>query len=113
MRSAASPTGCTGRSAASHPDAPGYKRLRFAPVPGRGVVRGSSTLRTPYGRASCAWSVDGTDVTLEVEVPPNTSATVVRPGQDEEPLTVLAGKHRWTYAVADAIAADWADPPDG
>jgi alpha-L-rhamnosidase len=95
------------------PDAPGYKRLRFAPVPGRGVVRGSSTLRTPYGAAGCAWSLEGTDITLEVEVPPNTSATVVRPGQDEEPLTVLAGKHRWTYAVADAIAAAWADPPDG
>ncbi len=94
------------------PDAPGYKRLRFAPVPGRGVVRGSSTLRTPYGAAGCAWSLEGTDVTLEVEVPPNTSATVVRPGQDEEPLTVLAGKHRWTYAVADEVAAVWADPPD-
>jgi alpha-L-rhamnosidase len=72
------------------PDAPGFKRLRFAPEPGRGVERGSSTLRTPYGRA-----------------------TVVRPGRDEEPLTVAAGKHRWTYAVPKTIAAEWVDAPSG
>ena len=96
------------------PDAPGYRRLRFAPVAGGGVDRGRrARLRTPYGRAACAWSVDGTDVTLEVEVPPNTTATVVRPGQDEEPLTVSAGKHRWTYAVTDAVAAEWVDTPSG
>ena len=52
-------------------------------------------------------------MTLEVEVAPNTSATVVRPGRDEEPLTVAAGKHRWTYAVPDAIAAEWVDTPSG
>jgi alpha-L-rhamnosidase len=95
------------------PDAPGYRRLRFAPVPGRGVVRAASSLRTPYGRAACAWAVEGTDVTLEVEVPPNTSATVVRPGLDDEPLTVLAGSHRWDYAVRDSVAAKWVDAPTG
>jgi alpha-L-rhamnosidase len=95
------------------PDAPGYRRLRFAPVPGRGVVRAASSLRTPYGRAACAWAVEGTDVTLEVEVPPNTSATVVRPGRDDEPLTVLAGSHRWDYAVCDSVAAKWVDAPTG
>jgi alpha-L-rhamnosidase len=95
------------------PAAPGYRELLFAPVPGRGVDRGSASLRTPYGPASCSWSVEGRDVTLEVGVPPNASATVVRPGVDGEPLHVLAGKHRWRYAVAEAIAADWADPPDG
>jgi alpha-L-rhamnosidase len=93
------------------PDAPGYKRLRVAPVPGRGVARAASTLRTPYGRASCAWSVQGTDVTLEVEVPPNTSATVVRPGRDDEPLQVLSGTHHWEYAVAESVASGWADLP--
>jgi alpha-L-rhamnosidase len=91
------------------PAAPGYRELRFAPVPGRDVSAASSSLRTPYGRASCAWNVDGNDVTLEVEVPPNTTATVVRPGRDDEPLRVLAGRHRWNYVVPDRVAADWVD----
>ncbi len=93
------------------PAAPGYRELRFAPVPGRGITRASSSLRTPYGRASCAWSVDGNEVTLEVEVPPNTSATVVRPGQNDEPLRVLAGTHRWEYTVPESLAREWSIGP--
>jgi alpha-L-rhamnosidase len=94
------------------PAAPGYRELRFAPVPGRGVVRASSSLRTPYGSASCAWSVDGADVTLAVEAPANTTAIVVRPGLSDEPLRVAAGKHRWNYTVPDSVAEEWLDRPD-
>jgi alpha-L-rhamnosidase len=93
------------------PAAPGYRELRVAPQPGRGVVSASSALRTPYGRASCAWHVDGTDVTLDVTVPANASATVVRPGHDGEPLRVLAGVHHWEYSVPESVVADWADEP--
>jgi alpha-L-rhamnosidase len=94
------------------PAAPGYRELRLAPIPGRSVDRASASLRTPFGLASCAWSVDGLDVTLEVGVPPNTSATVVRPGIDDAPLRVLAGTHRWEYSVSESTAAEWADPPE-
>jgi alpha-L-rhamnosidase len=95
------------------PGAPGYRRLRVAPVPGRGVTSASCALRTPYGRATCAWSVDGARVSLEVDVPPNTTATVVRPGLDDEPLGVTSGRHVWRYEVGDDVAARWADPPPG
>jgi alpha-L-rhamnosidase len=88
--------------------APGYARLRVAPVPGRGVTAAEATLLTPYGRASCRWEVDTTTVTLEVVVPPNASATVVRPGIGDE-LDVAAGHHRWRYDVAPETVARWAD----
>jgi alpha-L-rhamnosidase len=93
------------------PAAPGYRRLRIAPVPGRGVTSADCTLQTPYGLAACRWSVDGTQVTLDVDVPPNTSALVVLPGQDGDPVTVASGHHDWTYEVSDAIAEAWADAP--
>jgi alpha-L-rhamnosidase len=93
------------------PAAPGYRALRFAPIPGRGVTGASSSLRTPYGRATCAWTLVGNDVTLEIAVPPNTSATVVRPGTQDEPLRVLAGHHHWDYSVPQSVADEWADLP--
>lgn len=96
------------------PAEPGYRRLWVAPIPGRGVTSASATLRTPYGIASCAWSVDGAVLTLSLGVPPNTSATVFRPGLSEDlepPLEVGAGKHRWRYRVDAAVAARWADEP--
>jgi alpha-L-rhamnosidase len=95
------------------PAAAGYRALRFAPIPGRGVTRASSALRTPYGRAACGWALVGNDVALEVDVPPNTSATVVRPGREDEPLSVLAGHHRWDYSVSQSVVDEWVDLPDG
>jgi hypothetical protein len=48
---------------------------------------------------------------LHIDVPPNTTAVVVRPGLDEERLSVTSATHRWSYAVADSIGAVWADEP--
>ena len=79
--------------------------------PRRGVTWASTSLRTPYGRAACAWSLAGTEVTLAVEVPPNASGSVVFPGRDGETASVGAGRHEWTYIVADSVAAAWDDPP--
>jgi alpha-L-rhamnosidase len=93
------------------PAQPGYRQIRFAPVPGRGVTAATTSLRTPYGRAACEWSLTGTEVTLTVEVPPNASGSVVFPGRDGETASVGAGRHEWTYTVAESVAAAWDDPP--
>jgi hypothetical protein len=52
--------------------------------------------------------VEATTLILEVVVPPNASATVVRPGIGDE-IDVAAGHHRWEYAVAPETVARWAD----
>ena len=87
---------------------PGYRVLRFAPAPGGGVTSASCSLRTPYGPASCQWSCENGQMTLEVEVPPNTSGLVVRPGLDEDHLHVQGGRHRWSYSVPDSVTDTWA-----
>ncbi len=89
----------------------GYRRLRFGPVPGRGVTSASCSLRTPYGLAACRWSLVDQEMTLEVDVPPNTSAVVIRPGLEERHLAVTSGNHRWAYRVPESVAARWADRP--
>jgi alpha-L-rhamnosidase len=94
------------------PAEPGYRRIRVAPVPGPGVTAASATLRTPYGPAACRWSLAGRAVELEVEVPPNASASVVRPGvagDVEAPIEVAAGRHTWSYEVSDEQCSRWAD----
>ena len=86
---------------------PGYRVLRFSPVPGGGVTSASCALRTPYGRAACRWSLESDRMTMVVDVPPNTSAIVTRPGHDEPHVDVKAGSHRWNYAVPEHRAAQW------
>jgi alpha-L-rhamnosidase len=90
------------------PAEPGYRRLRIAPVPGHGVNAATATLRTPYGLASCDWTLAGTRISLAVDVPPNASATIVRPGLPET-IEVGSGHHEWTYDVADDVIAGWRD----
>ena len=62
------------------PAAPGYRRLRFAPQPPRrGLTTASARLRTPYGEASSAWTLEDGMLRLTVVVPVGASADVVLP----------------------------------
>ncbi len=90
------------------PAEPGYRRLHVAPVPGHGVTAATATLRTPYGPASCDWTLDDHRITLAVDVPPNATATVVRPGLPD-PVDVGSGHHEWTYDVAAEVVTAWRD----
>lgn len=75
--------------------APGWRRLRVAPVPGGGLTHAEAEHLTPYGRARSAWRLVGEDaaeLVVEAVVPPNTRAEVVLPG-DDAPFEVGSGHH--------------------
>ena len=84
------------------PAAPGYRRIEIRPVPGGGLTHAAARHVTPYGLAACAWriedSLDGPVITVEVEVPANTTASVHLPGDAGETLEVGAGRYSWAYA---------------
>lgn len=82
------------------PDAPGYRRIRFAPRPGGGLTSASATHETPYGTASIAWATDDDALRVEVVVPTGTTAIVDLPGA--EPVEVGSGPHEFRVAVARA-----------
>jgi len=46
---------------------------------------------------------------MEVEISPNTSAVVTRPGLDEDHLDLQPGRHRWTYTVPDSTVSAWTE----
>ena len=75
------------------------------------MTSATCALRTPYGHAECRWKFEGRELTLEVDVPPNTSAIVHRPGLADPEITVGSGTHCWTYAVSEEQALEWADAP--
>ena len=56
------------------PAAPGYRRLEIAPHPGGGLTHARARHLTPYGPAECAWRIADGAITVEVMVPPNTTA---------------------------------------
>ncbi len=73
------------------PDDPGYHHLIIEPRPGGGITSASASLQTRFGRASVAWELGDRGLHVEVEVPPNTFATVTLPGRP--PDRVGSGSH--------------------
>ena len=62
------------------------------PRPGGGLTHASGSLDTRYGRVSVRWSGNGAEIDeLIVELPPNTSATVLAPNR--EPVRLGSGTH--------------------
>jgi alpha-L-rhamnosidase len=75
------------------PANPGFKHIIIKPefVPDLKWVRAHHD--TPYGRIATSWRRDGNKVTLEVTIPPNTTATVFVPGKPS--AEVGPGSHQF------------------
>ncbi len=71
---------------------PGFKKIRFAPVPTTEFTSASFSLETRYGLASIAWKRKGSKLTLHLVVPANTTAVLELPGQ--ESVEFPAGKFK-------------------
>jgi alpha-L-rhamnosidase len=85
------------RVAGLAPAAPGYARLRIAPIIGGGLTSASVSIDTPYGRASSAWSTSPSGaVILTAEVPPGVRADIVLGRISTE---VGPGSHEFTSSA--------------
>ncbi len=91
------------------PGAPGYRVLDVAPQPGGGIDWARTTHLTPYGRAEVSWRRDGQKLTVDVVVPPGTTAVITLPGA--APTEAGQGRHRFETACrAPADDPAWRPP---
>lgn len=82
------------------PARPGYKHFYIRPAIGGPLTSAHADLETPYGRAASGWSLDGDTLTMQVEVPPNTTATVEFP-TDRQREVLAAGRHEFVLTVGE------------
>jgi alpha-L-rhamnosidase len=91
---------------APDPAYPGFKRVRVRPQPVRGISWARASHESPRGPMSVAWRWDGATFSLEVDLPPNTSAEVRMPGRDARPFVIDSGRHSFTSPlVAESVRA--------
>jgi alpha-L-rhamnosidase len=57
----------------------GYKKLIIAPHPGGKLTMVNGTLETMYGLVQSKWQITGDTFSLDVTIPPNTTAVIVLP----------------------------------
>ena len=74
------------------PLAPGYARVRFAPVPGAGISWARTCLDTPHGRIETSWTTTAHGhLVLDADVPDGVELEMRAPGG--EPILVGGGRH--------------------
>jgi alpha-L-rhamnosidase len=90
------------------PGAPGYARVRIAPRPGGGFTRVAGSHESMYGRVASAWRLEQGRFLLDVEIPPNTSATL------RLPAAVLGEvrEGRLTLDLAEGVSGARQEGPD-
>lgn len=71
----------------TYEDGPGYKHIRIQPHMGGGFTNASASLQTYYGTLSSGWKLDGKRISMDVEIPANTTATVYIPADDFSQVT--------------------------
>jgi hypothetical protein len=82
---------------APDPAFPGFKRVRIRPRPVSGIAWARASHESPRGRVSVSWRWDGATFSLDVDLPPNTSAEVCLPGREARKAFVIdSGRHSFT-----------------
>ncbi|MGD8454077.1 MAG: family 78 glycoside hydrolase catalytic domain [Phycisphaerae bacterium] len=69
------------------PAAPAYKHTLIRPVPGGGLTWARGAYDSAYGRITCAWRIDRGNLSLDVTIPANTTATIRVPTADPAGVT--------------------------
>lgn len=74
---------------------PGYRRMKIQPQLGGGLTQAHIRHLTPYGLVEVAWKIENDAFSLDLILPPNTSALVLLPGADA-PIETGSGSWHWT-----------------
>jgi alpha-L-rhamnosidase len=79
---------------------PGWRHILVKPQPGGSITHASVQHLSPYGMISCKWEiVDGVEIDVELQIPPNCTARIELPGWTaEKTLHVGSGMHRYREA---------------
>ncbi|MCK5777117.1 MAG: alpha-L-rhamnosidase, partial [Bacteroidales bacterium] len=75
----------------------GYKRIIIKPTIGGGLTFASSTHESMYGTISSSWKIENGKVTMQVEVPANTTAVVYALNAENEYEKHEIGSGKYTF----------------
>ena len=80
------------------PAEPGYRAITLQPQLIQGITQACALRTTPYGRVRLAWQCLNHLITVEVEIPANTTAQLFLPEQ-EGSITLGSGSYQYSYAT--------------
>jgi alpha-L-rhamnosidase len=85
-----------------HTAAPGVKKIIIEPSIVDGLTWVKAHFDSPYGRIVSVWKIEGNQLTMDVTIAANTSATVVVPGKNGGSHEVGSGLYHFTSPRSDS-----------
>ncbi|WWD01010.1 hypothetical protein V866_007948 [Kwoniella sp. B9012] len=76
---------------------PGWKKILVKPQPCANLTWAKTSTKSSYGMVSCEWKIEGGKLIVEVEVPPNCTASIELPGEGTQREVQRSGSK--TYVV--------------
>jgi alpha-L-rhamnosidase len=71
----------------SDPEKPGFRHAIIRPIPAGDLTFVKASHKSMYGTIATSWKRDAAHFTLEVTIPPNTTALVTLPAKDAATVT--------------------------
>lgn len=79
-----------------NPLAPGYKEILIQPILTHGMTKVDAAFESVYGTIRSAWSCKDGKITIDVTIPPNTTAVLCLPEKADE-IEVGSGTYHYEY----------------
>lgn len=86
-------------------EAPGYKKIRIAPILTKGMTEVSSTYESVYGTIKSAWSCKEGKICVDIQIPANTTAVICLPEKEEE-IQTGSGCYHFEYETDTCLEFD-------
>jgi alpha-L-rhamnosidase len=80
-------------------DNPGYKHFYLAPHPGGGLTFAKAEFDSPYGVIASGWKLNEKSIEYKIEIPANTTATVILPDVALQDVSVDEDIELWENGV--------------
>jgi alpha-L-rhamnosidase len=77
---------------------PGYKQIIIKPYIGKKILSASADLQTSYGLVSSHWKIENGNLTIDIEIPANTTCMVYIPAKD---MRVVREEGKELFTVKD------------
>ncbi len=77
---------------------PGYKHFILAPHSGGGLTNAKAEFESLYGTIKSAWRIEGENFMYDIEIPANTTASVILPNSNEK-KELGSGKYSFTVKM--------------
>lgn len=84
---------------------PGYKKIRIQPMLTKGMTEADASFESVYGTIRSAWSCKNGKITVDVQIPANTTAVICLPEKEEE-ISVGSGSYHYEYETETNLELD-------